>query len=47
MMQKYKGEPGRTTDYINSAIYDETIKSTDRNGFIESALAAFRVHVPK
>ena len=46
MMQKYKDEPGRTTDYINSAIYDELIKSTDRNGFIESALANFRLHVP-
>ncbi len=47
MMSKYKGESGRILDYINSGIYEELIKSTDRVSFIESALTSFREHVPK
>lgn len=47
MMKKYKGEPGRTTDYVKSSDYEQLVKSTDRDGFIESALASIRVHVPE
>jgi hypothetical protein len=47
MMKKYKGEPWRTTDYVKSGDYEQLVKSTDRDGFIESALASIRVHVPE
>lgn len=47
MMGKYRGEPGRTTDYAKSNIYEELVKATDRDGFVESALASYRMQVPE
>ena len=46
MMGKYRGEPGRTTDYTKSGDYDEMLKSMDRKGFIDSAMQGFRASVP-
>ena len=47
MMQKYKGEVRRSEDYVNSGVYDQLLKATDRGAFIESSLTSYRAQVPK
>lgn len=45
IMQKYRGEPARTTNYAKSGVHEEYIKSMDRDGFIETALESIRMKI--